>query len=99
MQEAIKADPRVMQLVSERFEMMTRLLAEAINQREGWSGDDLRSRALAASLFGLLALALHEFEVGSEPCSDAALSMRLSELFQQAVDAEHQARAHRRPPP
>lgn len=94
---AMEADPRVRQLVGERFEMMTRMLAQAISQREGWADADLRANALAASLFALLVLALNQFESHPMPCTDPELPSQLSALFQQAVDAEHQARAHRRP--
>lgn len=96
---AMDADPKVTQLVGERFEQMRRLLGRAIGEREGWASDDRRALALAASLFSLLVVALHEFEGENISGTAPDVPHRLSALFQQAVDAEHVARSHRRPVP
>ena len=60
MDEAMNADIKVFQLVTERFQQMTEILADGICRREQWPSGDLRARALAASVLALIRLAMDE---------------------------------------
>ena len=59
-EEAMRRDPKVMELVEARFALFTQLAADAICEREGWPERDLRARAIATALLALIRLRLDE---------------------------------------
>ncbi|NHN55072.1 TetR family transcriptional regulator [Calidifontibacter sp. DB0510] len=81
---AIAADPKLAQIVSERLAEMATLLGQEICLREGWEPEDLRARALAASLFALIMLTLeiHKTQTGRT----------FSQIFTEVLAAEAAAR-------
>ncbi len=89
-EQAMAADPKVHQLITERFAEMTGKLAAFICAREGWSAADLRARALAASMFALIKLAIDEHAARHA-------EIPFGDLFAEVLAAESAARAiHRR---
>lgn len=58
--EALAADPKVLAMANARAARHTQEVAELIATREGWPAEDLRARALAASLGALVRVAFDE---------------------------------------
>lgn len=79
---AIRTDGKVMQLVAHRFELVTAMLQDAVTAREGWERDDLRARALAATVLSLLRLTLDRL---AEVDDDADFTTHFHEVL--AADA------------
>lgn len=63
-ERAVSADPKVLQMVNERFAQMADLAAEIVCSREGWDRDDLRAHTLAALLLATVRLALQRMTNG-----------------------------------
>jgi AcrR family transcriptional regulator len=70
-EQAMATDPKVLQLVNNRFAEVTAIAADAICERQDWPADDLRARSLATALLALIQLALTEFAAGDRPIGDA----------------------------
>lgn len=86
--QAIRSDGKVMQLVAHRFEIVTAMLQDAVTAREGWKPGDLRARALAATILSLLRLTLDRL---AEADDDADFTTHFHEVL--AADAAVRAAA------
>ncbi|WP_018155038.1 TetR/AcrR family transcriptional regulator [Demetria terragena] len=77
-EQAIAADPKMQQLINDRFSIITELAAKLISGRQNWSEDDLRARVMARTLLALIQVCLDEF---------AQDDRAISEVFDDVVDA------------
>lgn len=84
---AIMSDAKVMQLVAQRFEVVTAMLCEAIAERESWEPSDLRARTLATTMLSLLKLTLEDFAEGeNERTTD--FTTRFHEVLAAGAEAQ-----------
>lgn len=77
-EEAMGVDPKVLQLVNDRFAVVTEYAATAICDRQNWEPGDRRARVLATTLLALIQLSLDRFATDQRP---------IGEVFQEDVDA------------